>query len=229
MNNPITSSSVRADHPVGPQTDRRRLAAGAAAGVVYLGVGAVQALFRPGFDVSRHAGSMLTLGDYGWIQTVNFVVTGLLLIAGAIGLGSVLAASPHGTAGAKWSARLLGIYGASFVLAGIFVPDPAQGFPPGAPAGPGPISWHGLAHFVAGGIGFLCFIAACFVLARRFSRNGLRGWAAWSRITGVLFLAAFLGIASGSAGPTVLAFVGAVLLSFGWLTAVFLKFRRDNR
>ncbi len=57
-------------------------------------------------------------------------------------------------------------------------------------------------HFMVGGVGFLCLIAACFVLARRFARAGQRGLAWFSRVTGVVFLAAFAGIASGSHGPT---------------------------
>ena len=77
-----------------------------------------------------------------------------------------------------------------------------------------------------GGIGFLCLIAACFVLARRFTRAGERGLAWFSRITGVFFLAAFAGIASGSHGPTTLAFVAAVLTVCAWLTTISVHFYR---
>jgi hypothetical protein len=80
-----------------------------------------------------------------------------------------------------------------------------------------------MAHFMAGGIGFSCFIAACLVLARRFHRAGEQRWVIFSRVTGLLFLAAFIGIASGSTGPATLAFVVAVLLSWTWLTMVCCK------
>ena len=51
--------------------------------------------------------------------------------------------------------------------------------------------------------------------AARFARGGRRHLAWFSRVTGVVFFAGFAGIASGSHGPTTLAFVAAVLLA--WL------------
>jgi hypothetical protein len=203
------------DDPSRQARTRKLLLAGAVAGPLYMVTGLIQALTRDGFDLSRHAWSMLTLGTHGWVQTANFVVTGLLVVAAAVGLGRAT--------GSRWTARLLAVHGLGMVAAGVFVPDPALGFPPDAPAGAGVLSWHGLAHFVAGGIGFACFVAACFVLARHLTRTGSRSWAVFSRVTGVLFLAAFAGIASGSTGPTTLAFVAAVLLSFVWLGSVCVR------
>ncbi len=58
------------------------------------------------------------------------------------------------------------------------------------------------------------------MLAGRYARTGDRGLAWFSRITGVIFLAGFAGIASGSHGPTTLAFVAAVLTVCAWLTTV---------
>ena len=47
------------------------------------------------------------------------------------------------------------------------------------------------------------------------------------RITGVLFFAAFVGIASGSSTPViVLAFTAAVVLAWIWLAVVAARFRR---
>jgi hypothetical protein len=109
--------------------------------------------------------------------------------------------------------------------AGIFRADPAQGFPAGTPETT-TISWHGMLHFMVGGIGFLCLIVACFVLASRFSRDGRRRLAWFSRITGVVFLAGFAGVASGSHGPTTLAFVAAVLTVCAWVTTVSVHFYR---
>ncbi len=95
-----------------------------------------------------------------------------------------------------------------------------MGFPVGTPDGPGEVTWHGIGHLVAGGIGFLCLIAACFVLARRFSRDGRRGHAVYARVTGVVFLAGFAGIASGAGSTAMtLAFVGAVVWVWAWVSA----------
>ncbi|MFF8383882.1 DUF998 domain-containing protein [Streptomyces kanasensis] len=65
----------------------RGLTAGAVvAGPLFLGAGVVQGLTRDGFDFTRHALSQLALGGPGWIQTLNFLLTGSLLLAGAAGL-----------------------------------------------------------------------------------------------------------------------------------------------
>jgi hypothetical protein len=186
-------------------TTRALLGFGIIAGPVYVTVSLAQALTRDGFDLSRHAWSLLSNGDLGWIQITNFIVTGLLTVAAAVGLRRALKATA--------APVLIAVYGFSLVAAGIFRADPAQGFPVGAAEG---ISWHGIVHFAAGGIGFACLIAACFVLARRFT--GTLAW--FSAITGVVFLAGFVGIASGSHGPTTLAFVASVLIVWAWLTAV---------
>ncbi|TDO33240.1 uncharacterized protein DUF998 [Kribbella sp. VKM Ac-2527] len=194
----------------------RLISCGMAAGPFYVAVVVAQVFARDGFDPTKHAASLLTLGDYGWIQIANFVITGVLLILGAIGLHQT------GAFGSRWAPRLLGLYGVSMIAAGALVPDPALGFPVGTPDGqPVTMSWHGVGHFAAGGVGFLGFIICCFVLARRFAAGGERGWSAYSIGTGVVFLAAFAGIGSGSAGAGVtVAFWIAVVLAFGWITAV---------
>ncbi|WP_020386119.1 DUF998 domain-containing protein [Kribbella catacumbae] len=201
-------------------TARRLLTAGIVAGPFFSVVVAAQALTRDAFDIRKHAASMLTVGDHGWIQIANFIVTGLLVIAGATAL--------RRSSGNRWAGRLLTVYGVSLIAAGLFVPDPALGFPAGTPEGqPVTMSWHGGLHFVAGSVGFTGFVIACFVLARRFARQGERGWAAYSIVTGVFFLAAFAGIASGSAGGPVLAFYAAVALSWTWISLVLRKFQRS--
>jgi hypothetical protein len=107
------------------------------------------------------------------------------------------------------------------VVAGVLRADPALGFPPGTPDVPTTVSWHGIGHFVAGGIGFLCLIAACLVVGRRFAADGRRAWAWYSRATGVLFFAGFASVASGTGGAaSTLAFVTGVVLGFAWMAAL---------
>lgn len=194
---------------------------GIIAGPFYVTVSLAQALTREGFDLSSHAWSLLSSGDLGWIQITNFVLTGLMVVAGAVGLRRALASGR----GRVWAPLLIGAYGVSLVGAGIFVADPAPGFPVGTPV-PAAMSWHSMLHLVVGGLGFLCLIAGCFVLASRFARDGRTGLAWFSRATGVAFLAGFVGIASGSQGPTVLAFVAAVLIAWTWMSTVSVKLYR---
>jgi hypothetical protein len=89
------------------------------------------------------------------------------------------------------------------------------------------MSLHGTLHIVAASLAFLCLIAACFVLARRFSALGQRRWALFSRLTGVLFLLGFVGVASGSSSPVVvLGFWLALLVVWGWIAALSLYLYR---
>lgn len=161
------------------------LACGAVAGPLYVGVALLQVLTRDGFDLRRHPLSLLSLGDLGWVQIANFVVSGLLAIAFAMGSRRVLHPGRAGT----WGPLLLGLYGVGLVAGGVFVADPGAGFPPGAPEGaPEQLSWHGALHAVAPPLAFLSLIVACFVLARRFSAAGERGWARYSVATAVACL-----------------------------------------
>jgi hypothetical protein len=217
----ITASSVHSG-PARPAARSRRtlLAFAAAAGPLYVAAGLAQALTREGFDLARHPLSLLSNGALGWIHVSTFVVVGLLTIAGAAGL--------RGHLGSRWAPRLVAMYGIGLLGAGVFVADPMDGFPVGTPPGPPEVvTWHGMLHFVAGGVGFLGLIGACLVFARRFAHAGRRGWAVYSAVTGVLFTAAFVGIASGSVSPLLnISFGVAVVLGWTWLTAVALHARR---
>ncbi|HYY45530.1 MAG TPA: DUF998 domain-containing protein [Candidatus Angelobacter sp.] len=214
-------------------TDRRvgrwLLGLGALAGPLYVIVGAIEALTRPGFDPSRDDLSLLSNGSLGWIHVGLLIVTGLLTIAGAIGVRRVLAGGRAGT----WGPILLTVYGLGLIGSGFFIADPARGFPPGTPADAHAISWHGMMHLVSGGIGFIGLIAACMVFARRFAGRGEKRWTPFSLATGILFLAAFIGIASGSQPggsllvAVTLAFTAAVVLAWTWLTTLYIKLRRE--
>ena len=119
-----------------------------------------------------------------------------MTVAAAVGLRRALPAGRTRT----WAPVLLAAYGGGLLGAGIFRADPAPGFPVGTPETT-TVSWHGALHFAIGGLGFGCLIAACLILGRHFARTGERGLAWFSRVTGVVFLAGFAGIASGSHGP----------------------------
>ena len=197
------------------------LIAGALAGPFYILVGLAQILTREGFDITRHPLSFMSLGDLGWIQITNFIVTGLLVIAGATGLRRLAQADKR----LRRGALLLGLYGLGIVGGGVFVSDPALGFPPGTPdTYPQTMSWHGLLHFVFGQLGFLALIVASFVYARYFAKNDLRGWAMFSALTGGIFLFAIIAGVATSAGDSsawgLLALYVAVALSWVWLTAL---------
>jgi len=199
---------------------RSLLGYGLVAGPFYVPALLGHALCRPGFDLLRDDASLLSNGSFGWVQIANFLLTGAMVIAFAVGLRRALT----GGRGAVWAPILVAVYGLGLVGAGIFVADPMNGFPAGAPAGrPDAISVHGILHIASAAVGFLSFVAACFVLARRFAAQGARSWSAFSVVTGVAFLAAFVGVASGSASSfVILGFWAALIVAWSWMGAVAL-------
>jgi hypothetical protein len=142
----------------------------------------------------------LANGEYGWIQIANFLLAGVLVLAGALGIRRRLHPGMAGT----WGPILLAIWGVGLLGAGLFVADPAPGYPPGNPSGASGMSSSGLAHLVFGALGFYAIIGASFVFARRFASVGARGWAFYSAFTGVAFLASFSAVASGSTSAAAL-------------------------
>jgi len=61
----VASSSDDLDR--GAAVTRSLLGWGVVAGPFYVVVGVILAITRPGFDLTRHALSLLTLGDLGWL------------------------------------------------------------------------------------------------------------------------------------------------------------------
>ncbi|MFI6507098.1 DUF998 domain-containing protein [Streptosporangium sp. NPDC050855] len=195
-----------AARPEGSVT-RALLAGGVAAAPLFAIVSLTQAFTREGFDLTRHPLSMLATGDLGRLQIANFLVSGTLTIAGALGLRRAMRGTPGGT----WAPRLILVNGVGMIAAGVFVMDPGDGFPAGTPLGQtGTLSWHALMHMVAGSIAFTALIAACFVLGRHFSRAGRPGFATASRLSGLIFaLGDGWAMSGGRAGSLTLA-VGAI-------------------
>jgi hypothetical protein len=205
---------------------RPLLLAGAAAGPLYVGIGAVEAIVRDGFDIRVHSLSLLANGGGGWIHVVMMVGTGVLTVLGAFGFARAFPVGHRSRAGVGG----LAVFGLGVAAAGVLRADPAMGFPIGTPDGaPQTVTWHGAGHLVAGAIGFLGLIVACLVLARWFRRRQQGGWATFSLVTGVFYLVTFAGIASG-AGITALnlAFTAAVILGWVWVTLLMVYANSDG-
>lgn len=201
---------------------RLLLAAGTAAGPVFLTAGLVQAVTRDGFDLERHALSQLALGPGGVVQIANFLLAGVLLIAAAAGLRSALGPG----VGAVWGPRLVAGFGVGMLLAGVFVADPAYAFPVGTADGPGEVSWHGALHGLGFAVAMLSWVSACLVLARALAARG-------DRRAGAACLVALAAAVVLGASPAVGAFgVRLVLVSavqLGVVAAVCARLARSPR
>jgi len=209
----ITAATTAACTPA-QRVTKSLLGYGVLAGVVFETSVLIQGLTRHGFRIAHDDASLLSNGPLGWIQVTTFLVAGAMTIAAAAGMRRAMAS--------RWAPRLIAIYGAGLIGAGIFSADPANGFGPGAPLGRAAhVSWHAAGHLIAASIGFAALIAACLVFARYFSHHGRRGLAWYSLLTGIVFGAAFAGVATGSASSAiVLPFYAAVLAAFTWLAVV---------
>lgn len=194
--NTTVSSPTPGTAPASTST-RALLLAGAVATPLFAATVVIQQLTRAGVDAKVQPLSLLSLGDNGWIQIANFVVSGLLAFAGAVGIRRVLRGGPAGT----WGPILIGWYGLALVYGGVFVADPAFGFPIGTPDTAPAVadwSWHGTLHTFAAPMAGLTVMAAAFVFARRFRRDGEPGPAilCWSAV-GVYLVLSGVGFGTG--------------------------------
>lgn len=200
----------------GAAVTRSLLRWGIIAGPFYLAVSLIQVFVRDGFDLARHPLSLLANGPGGWVQTANFVLTGLMVLAAAVGFRRVL--GPNSRA-VTW---FLGGFGVAMIVAAIFPADPVDGFPPGTPEGfPTSISTTGLLHFVAGALGFTFLAISCFAAARAMSRRKVSSLARLSLLSG---LAVVLGFFGGPVFPLgILGIWFAVVVGWAWLAVMSMR------
>lgn len=210
--------------PKNASTDRL-LMSGIAAAIVFPTAVAIQVAAREGFDLAVHPLSMLSLGDAGWIQITNFIVTSSLFLAFAVGLRRVLGSGRGG----RWGPRLFGFYGLVVVAAGIFPVDPMLGFPPGTPEGlPETLSWHAILHNLTFVCAFLGLIIAIFVIARRFAAAKEWGFASFSIVTGLATPAL---IVVSQMQPDVAGYIlfGTNMLVNAWIVLLAMRFLAERR
>jgi hypothetical protein len=216
----IGTSIPRASAHADDRATRTLLTCGIFAGPLFAMVGLIQAFTIPGFDLTHHYLSQLSSGELGWIQIGNFVVTGLLTLAAAAGVRRALAG---GTLG-RITPLLLSGFGIGLAAAGIFVADPALGFPPGTPdAIPSQQSWHSMLHGVAAIVSFTFLVAACFTLGWRFARQREWAWAIFSVAAGIVSFA-LPAVPNPWGGVFLLV---ASVIGFSWLAAVCVKLMRQ--
>lgn len=165
---------------------RLLLLCGAIAGPFFILILLIQDYTRPGFDPRLDALSLLSLGDWGWVQIANFALTGVLNLLYAVGLWRRLHPGRAGT----WGPILIGAYGFGLVVVSIFRTDPSNRFPPGSIALRDP-SWHGFIHGLGALFVFVMLSAALAVFVRLFLARKERWWAFYCLASVVLFLLIF--------------------------------------
>ncbi|KQR63584.1 hypothetical protein ASF98_13175 [Arthrobacter sp. Leaf337] len=157
----------------GPTSDaERRVRLAAVAGmigaVLFVAVFTIYGWLCPGYSPTRMFVSELSLGPYGWLQILNFLLTGALMLIFGVGLAA------HFTTGAASRAgpALIQGIGVSLMASGPFTTDPSAMF--------GQTSAGGIVHGIFGALVFAFAPISCFVFYRRFRREPfwqpLAGW-----------------------------------------------------
>jgi hypothetical membrane protein len=198
------------------RTTRALLLAGVVVGPFYLALGLIQAFSREGFDLARHSLSVLANGPGGWVQTASFVLSGLMVLAAAVGFWRA--------SRLRAAAAFLALYGLCLLGGAVFRADPVDGFPPGTPLGfPTSISPSGLAHFAVGTLGFVCLAMSALLTGLALRRTA--GWLArLSAFSGLAVLAGFFG---GFFLPSPVAGIWfAVVVGWAWLSVTSWCLRR---
>ncbi|MDP9984009.1 putative membrane protein [Pseudarthrobacter oxydans] len=194
--------------------------AGMAGAVLFVSVFTIYGWLNPNYSWTRMFVSELSLGPYGWVQVLNFVLTGALILM----FGRGLAAHFRAGAASRAGPVLVQCIGVSLIASGPFVTDPSAMF--------GQSSTHGIVHGIFGAVVFTFAPLSCFVFYRRFrSDPRWRPLSVWTLISGVV-LALGIGLLriSQQPGSDLLEWKGlvqrAILVTFmAWIFAVAFRLR----
>ena len=204
---------------------RALLACGVTGPILFILVFLVEEATRPGYNLSQTFVSLLALGPNGWVQTANFLVCGVLVLAFVVGLRRVIAGSPASVAGVIF----LGLYALALIIAGIFTTDPGQGYPPGAHALSNPTA-HGAVHALAGLFVFVTLTIAAISFTTRFARlEGWRGWTIYSGLTAIIVFGFFFVSVAPTGGPAGLFQRVAITVGWVWVAALAGRMLRDTQ
>jgi hypothetical protein len=183
---PVTTSRVSAMSKV-------NLACGVVAGPLFVVAFLIEGAVRDDYDPLRHAVSSLSIGDSGWFQIANFLITGSLILTFSLGLRTDLGAAPRSV----WGPFLIGLAGMGLIGAGICVSDPVFGYPSALPLKVAQFTVHGHLHDLFSMFLFAGLPAASFVFASRFAARREHILAMYSRIAGVAMIITFILAATG--------------------------------
>ena len=227
MSDSLSSTFRPTSGPAGRLSPRTRalLTCGAVAGPLYLLVGSIEALTRRGFDLAHDDLSLLSNGPLGSIR--HHPVPGHGSPGRRRSRGHGRGPGPPAChQGARLHRRLRRRTDRGRASSS---PTPWAAFPP---ALPGPAhsrqpAWHRALRHRSDRLPRPPHCLRAVRTALR--RIGERGLARYSALTGVVFLAAFVGVASGStATPVVVGFWIGVVLAFIWLSVVCTRLRRGH-
>ena len=198
------------------------------AGPLFVGAFSLAGAVRDRYDAHRHSVSSLALGSGGWSQRANFVLTGLLYGAGAVGL----AQAPRQAVGSRACPELVAAAALGLIGSGVFVTDPVSGYPPSTSDASVPPGRAAALHHICGVPIFLGIPVAALLSADSFARRRELGWGIYSAATAaVMATTSILASSAFAQNPKLVASGGllqrtAICAGFGWLKAISIRTRR---
>jgi hypothetical membrane protein len=164
---------------------QRLLYAGIIGPMSFIAVFLVEGFTRPGYSQWRNLVSQLATGPNGWMQALNFLICGSLVMACAVATGLAL----RGGRGSIGVPVFMALFAAALLVAGVFITDPSQGYPLGAPE---VHTTHGLIHGFAGLTAFVSLAATAFAMGWHFSsERNERRWMLYSIAVGIFIMVSF--------------------------------------
>jgi hypothetical protein len=172
---------------------KRLLLCGPIGCIVFITLFLIQGVIRESYFPFRFPISSLSIGEFGWIQITNFIISGSLIFLFAFGLRQAATSLK----GIIWISRLIGVVGLGLVGAGICSTDPVYGYPITEPLRLAQFTLHGHLHDFFSLFVFICSPIACFKFYNRFKDYGNASWATYSLISGIGILVMFILAAIG--------------------------------
>jgi len=205
------------------------LVLGMAASIAFTTGYLLEGALRPGYDWVRQPISALALGPDGWVQSLNFILFGLLSCATAFASRPTLTPG----FGARWYPRLRLLSGVALICTGLVDQDPGRGYPVGIPAPLHP-SLHAQLHNLVSVVSLVAVVGQLTLLGIRFSRERRwRGWAVSAFVAAVAMMAclAVFGALTAQGGPAGVfeKVAGVIPAVFGIAFTGRLISRRDAR
>ncbi|HEX9086286.1 MAG TPA: DUF998 domain-containing protein [Arthrobacter sp.] len=149
--------------------------------MIFVSVFTVYGWLCPGYSPTLMFVSELSLGPYGWVQMLNFGLTGALVLV----FGRGLAAHFVSGMASRTGPVLVQGMGVSLIASGLFTTDPSAMF--------GQATAHGVVHGIFGALFFTLAPVSCFVFFRRFhSDRAWRPLAGWTLAAGVVLAAGII-------------------------------------
>lgn len=210
----------------------RMLACGPVGAFFFVFLFLTQGFLLNDYDAMRYPVSSLVLSENGWVQILNFLVTGALMLIFSFGIRS----QHKFLRNSKNFWLLVMLTGIGLTGAGVFPTDPVFGYPGHLPLRVAQFTFTGHMHDLFSLLVFVCLSWACFVSAKSYSAEGQHYFASYSRITAVFILLTFLLAGAGFKQTPLLVNVAGLLQRLSitggcaWLAAsgILLLFRNKR-